>query len=105
MSHPLESALNRALSIRLNLQITLSNLPIVEEWMDIHLDRFLEHLPTPPEMPPGNSQNSWLESPIFWASVEKMSMAPTSFSAVSDCSARVTPGRIQLQSPAVGRNT
>ena len=53
MSHPLESALNRALSIRLNLQITLSNLPVVEEWMDIHLDRFLEHLPTPPEMPPG----------------------------------------------------
>ncbi len=53
MSHPLESALNRALSIRLNLQITLSNLPVGEEWMDIHLDRCLEHLPTPPEMPPG----------------------------------------------------
>ncbi|MEZ4401152.1 MAG: hypothetical protein R3B06_14095 [Kofleriaceae bacterium] len=54
MSHPLETALNRALAIRLNLQISLSNLPIVEEWMDIHLDRFLEHLPTPPEMPPGH---------------------------------------------------
>lgn len=53
MSHPLESALNRALSIRLNLQISLSGMPVVEEWMDIHLDRFLEHLPTPPEMPPG----------------------------------------------------
>lgn len=55
MSHPLESALNRALSIRLNLQITLSSLPIVEEWMDIHLDRWLEHIPTPPEMPAGHS--------------------------------------------------
>ncbi len=49
----LEHALNRALSIRLNLQITLSRLPIVEEWMDIHLDRWLEHVPTPPEMPMG----------------------------------------------------
>lgn len=55
MSHPLESALNRALAIRLNLQITLSSLPIVEEWMDIHLDRWLEHIPTPPEMPPGHA--------------------------------------------------
>jgi hypothetical protein len=54
MSHPLEQALNKALSIRLNLQISLSSLPIVEEWMDIHLDRWLEHIPTPPEMPPGH---------------------------------------------------
>jgi len=51
----LEAALNRALSIRLNLQITLSSLPIIEEWMDIHLDRWLEHIPTPPEMPPGHA--------------------------------------------------
>ncbi|HVK75044.1 MAG TPA: hypothetical protein VM734_17065 [Kofleriaceae bacterium] len=43
------------MSIRLNLQITLSNLPIVEEWMDIHLDRWLEHVPTPPEMPSGHA--------------------------------------------------
>jgi hypothetical protein len=55
MTSPLEIALTRALSIRLNLQMTLSSLPIVEEWMDIHLDRWLEHLPTPPEMPPGHS--------------------------------------------------
>jgi hypothetical protein len=54
MTSPLEIALTRALSIRLNLQMTLSSLPIVEEWMDIHLDRWLEHLPTPPEMPPGH---------------------------------------------------
>ncbi len=51
----LEAALQRALSIRLNLQITLSGLPAVEEWMDIHLDRWLEHVPTPPEMPPGHA--------------------------------------------------
>jgi hypothetical protein len=49
----LESALQRALSVRLNLQISLSQLPIIEEWMDIHLDRWLEHNPTPPDMPNG----------------------------------------------------
>ena len=49
----LDQALQRALSIRLNLQISLSQLPIVEEWMDIHLDRWLEHNPMPPDMPDG----------------------------------------------------
>lgn len=49
----LESALQRALAVRLNLQISLSQLPIVEESMDIHLDRWLEHIPTPPDMPNG----------------------------------------------------
>jgi hypothetical protein len=49
----LENALQRALSVRLNLQISLSQLPIIEEWMDIHLDRWLEHNPTPPDMPDG----------------------------------------------------
>ena len=53
MTSPLDNALQRALSIRLNLQITLSALPVVEEWMDIHLDRWLEHNPTPPDMPDG----------------------------------------------------
>ena len=47
----LDLALQRALSVRLNLQISLSQLAFVEEWMDIHLDRWLEHLPMPPEMP------------------------------------------------------
>jgi hypothetical protein len=51
----LEAALQRALAVRLNLQISLSQLAIVEESMDIHLDRWLEHLPTPPEMPNGES--------------------------------------------------
>jgi hypothetical protein len=51
----LDLALQRALSVRLNLQIGLSQLDIVEEWMDIHLDRWLEHLPMPPDMPDGQS--------------------------------------------------
>ncbi len=47
--------LQRALTIRLNMQISLSALPIVEEWMDIHLTRWLESVPLPPEMPSGHS--------------------------------------------------
>ena len=53
MGNALENALQKALSVRLNLQISLSQLPIIEEWMDIHLDRWLEHNPTPPDMPDG----------------------------------------------------
>ncbi|HUJ62952.1 MAG TPA: hypothetical protein VLX92_30825 [Kofleriaceae bacterium] len=53
MASGLETALQKALSVRLNLQISLSQLPIIEEWMDIHLDRWLEHNPTPPDMPDG----------------------------------------------------
>jgi hypothetical protein len=49
----LDQALQRALSVRLNLQISLSQMAIVEEWMDIHLDRWLEHNPMPPDMPNG----------------------------------------------------
>jgi hypothetical protein len=51
MASALETALQKALSVRLNLQISLSKLPIIEEWMDIHLDRWLEHIPTPTDMP------------------------------------------------------
>jgi len=53
MASSLESALQKSLSVRLNLQISLSQLPIIDEWMDIHLDRWLEHNPTPPDMPDG----------------------------------------------------
>ncbi|HSD89292.1 MAG TPA: hypothetical protein VLB44_17305 [Kofleriaceae bacterium] len=53
MANALENALQKALSVRLNLQISLSQVPMVEEWMDIHLDRWLEHNPTPPDMPDG----------------------------------------------------
>ncbi|MCA9679950.1 MAG: hypothetical protein H6709_03765 [Kofleriaceae bacterium] len=55
MSSPLDNSLNRALSVRLSLQVSLSSLPVVEEWMDIHLDRWLEHVPMPPEMPDGHA--------------------------------------------------
>lgn len=49
------AALQQSLGIRLNLQISLSALPIVEEWMDIHLTRWLESVPMPPEMPSGHT--------------------------------------------------
>jgi len=50
----LDNVLHTALQTRLALQISLSSLPVVEEWMDIHLDRWLEHVPMPPEMPSGH---------------------------------------------------
>ncbi|MBA3456772.1 MAG: hypothetical protein H0T42_27030 [Deltaproteobacteria bacterium] len=56
----LDLALQRALAVRLNLQISLSQLSIVEEWMDIHLDRWLEHNPMPPDMPPDGDVVSYL---------------------------------------------
>jgi hypothetical protein len=55
MASGFDDALQRALSVRLNLQVGLSSMPAVEEWMDIHLDRFLEHVPMPPEMPDGHA--------------------------------------------------
>ncbi len=55
MASGFDDALQRALSVRLNLQVGLSQMPAVEEWMDIHLDRFLEHVPMPPEMPDGHA--------------------------------------------------
>ena len=57
MSNQNESVLQRALAIRLNLQIMVSQLPIVEEWMDIHLTRWLEYVPLPPELPAGHESN------------------------------------------------
>ncbi|MCG8425543.1 MAG: hypothetical protein MJE77_47295 [Proteobacteria bacterium] len=54
MSNQLESNLSQALSIRLKMQVSLSQLPIVEEWMDIHLTRWLESVPLPPELPMGH---------------------------------------------------
>jgi hypothetical protein len=56
----LEGALQRALSVRLNLQISLSQLQIIDEWMDIHLDRWLEHVPTPADMPDGAEAPQYL---------------------------------------------
>jgi len=54
MAGSVDNVLHQALQTRLALQISLSSLPVVEEWMDIHLDRWLEHVPMPPEMPNGH---------------------------------------------------
>lgn len=47
----IDEVLQRALATRLNLQIALSSLPVIEEWMDLHIDRWLDNVPAPPEMP------------------------------------------------------
>ena len=48
-----QKALSDALTQRLGMQISLSSLPIVEEWMDARLTRWLESVPLPMEMPAG----------------------------------------------------
>jgi hypothetical protein len=49
-----QAALQRALSVRLNLQISVSALPIVDEWMDVPMTLWMESVPLPPEMPTGH---------------------------------------------------
>ena len=46
----LDSVLADALTTRLNLQISVSKLPVVEEWMDTRLGRWLDSVPLPPEL-------------------------------------------------------
>src|SRR5690606_8347488 len=58
---PLNADLSEALAIRLQLQISLSILPVVEEWMDVDMNRWLESVPMPPEMA-GQGQASFLVS-------------------------------------------
>lgn len=50
----LESKLSRALAIRIKLQVSLASMEIIEEWMDIHLTRWIESVPLPPELPMGH---------------------------------------------------
>lgn len=51
-----ESSLQKSLNIRIGLQISLSALSdLVEEWMDTEIDRWLESVPLPPELPAGES--------------------------------------------------
>jgi hypothetical protein len=45
--------LSEALAGRLALQMSVSSLPVVEEWMDMPLTRWLDSVPLPPEMPDG----------------------------------------------------
>ncbi len=47
--------LQESLNTRLALQISLSSLPVVEEWMDADFDRWLESIPLPPELPSGEA--------------------------------------------------
>ena len=53
MPDPHTDLMQRALSTRLCLQISLSALPLVKEWMDGKLTRWLESVPLPPELPSG----------------------------------------------------
>jgi len=46
-----QKTLADALTQRLGMQISLSSLPVVEEWMDARLTRWLESIPLPMEMP------------------------------------------------------
>jgi hypothetical protein len=49
----LSDRLAAALAGRLALQMSVSGLPLVEEWMDMPLSRWLDSVPLPPEMPDG----------------------------------------------------
>ena len=46
--------LSAALAGRLALQMSLSSLELVEEWMDTPMTRWLDSVPLPPEMPSGH---------------------------------------------------
>jgi hypothetical protein len=51
-----ESSLQKSLNTRIGLQVSLSALPdLIEEWMDTEIDRWLESVPLPPELPAGES--------------------------------------------------
>jgi len=52
MATPMEM-MQRALSVRLGLQVSLSQTPVVEESMDMDFSRWLDHVPLPPELPVG----------------------------------------------------
>lgn len=56
MSSPdsIERLMSEALAVRLNLQMSLSAVSTVEEWMDIHFSRWLEQIPLVTEMPEGH---------------------------------------------------
>jgi len=47
--------LSAALAAKLAMQMSVSSLPVVEEWMDTPLTRWLDSVPLPMEMPGGES--------------------------------------------------
>ena len=53
MTSFLDTELSHALANRLRMQIVSASVPVVEEWMDGQLDRWLESVPLPPELPTG----------------------------------------------------
>lgn len=61
-----ESDLQTALATRINLQIVISQIPAIEEHMDLPLTRWLDSVPLPPEMPRGAaiSLSVWLGSDL-----------------------------------------
>ena len=51
MAKSIQNTIQDALTTRLNLQIMVSSLPVVEEWMDTELAQWLESVPFAPEVP------------------------------------------------------
>ncbi|HEU5057633.1 MAG TPA: hypothetical protein VFU21_13960 [Kofleriaceae bacterium] len=47
--------LSQALAAKLAMQMSVSSLPVIEEWMDTPLTRWLDSVPLPMEMPDGDS--------------------------------------------------
>ncbi len=47
--------LSQALASKLAMQMSVSSLPVIEEWMDTPLTRWLDSVPLPMEMPDGDS--------------------------------------------------
>jgi hypothetical protein len=47
--------LSQALAAKLAMQMSVSSLPVIEEWMDTPLTRWLDSVPLPMEMPDGES--------------------------------------------------
>lgn len=47
--------LSAALAAKLAMQMSVSSLPVIEEWMDTPLTRWLDSVPLPMEMPAGES--------------------------------------------------
>ncbi len=48
-----DDKLQRSLATRINMQISLSSISVIEEWMDAPLTRWLDSVPLPPELPGG----------------------------------------------------
>ena len=47
--------LSQSLATKLAMQMSVSSLPVIEEWMDTPLTRWLDSVPLPMEMPDGES--------------------------------------------------